>query len=257
MESRRLAITLTAGAVVVAAATQGRARWLRWGATTDELRDALPGDDLIVDAHLVATRAITIDCGPEAVWPWIAQLGQGRGGWYSYDFLENIVGCDIHSADRIVAAWQDVRVDDEVHLAPQAALLVAVVKPPRALVLRGSVPVGNTAPFDFSWAFAVRDGAHGTTRLVVRERYRYQRWWAALLVEPTEIISFVMSQKMLRSIRDRAERSVPGLEAPASTRPRRRSGRQTLPRRPPAPTRDRNSCQPTANPGQMPAGLDL
>jgi hypothetical protein len=63
---------------------------------------SLPGDDLIVSADLTATRAITVRASAGQVWPWIAQLGQGRGGFYSYDFLENLAGCDIHSADRIV-----------------------------------------------------------------------------------------------------------------------------------------------------------
>jgi hypothetical protein len=209
MESRRLATRLAAGGVGVAAVAWGRATSLGWGATADEIRSSLPGDDLVVDADMVATRGITIDCEPDAVWPWIVQLGQGRGGWYSYDFLENLVGCDIHSADRIVPAWQLLKVGDEVRLAPQAPLVVAIADPRQALVLRGCVPVGGTAPpFDFTWAFTLRKQNEGTTRLVVRERYRYLRWWTAMLVEPTEFASLVMSQRMLRGIRDRAERRV-------------------------------------------------
>src|SRR6185312_7157583 len=72
-----------------------------------------------------ATRAIAISAPADQVWPWIAQLGQGRGGFYSYDFLENLVGCDIHSADRIVPEWQDVAVGDKVRFAPEVALDVA------------------------------------------------------------------------------------------------------------------------------------
>jgi hypothetical protein len=63
---------------------------------------SLPGDDPVAHTNITGTRAISIAGGPAAVWPWIAQLGQGRGGFYSYDFLENLIGCDIHSADRIV-----------------------------------------------------------------------------------------------------------------------------------------------------------
>ena len=96
-----------------------RPRQLRWGATDQESDEPLPGDDLIADPDLTATRAITIRASADQVWPWIAQLGQGRGGFYSYDFLENLVGCNIHSADRIVPEWQDVEVGDEVKLAPQ------------------------------------------------------------------------------------------------------------------------------------------
>ena len=181
---------------------------LRWGATDQESDKPLPGDDLIANADLTATRAITIRASADQVWPWVAQLGQGRGGFYSYDFLENLVGCDIHSADRIVPEWQNVRAGDEVRLAPEVGLVVASIERGRSLVLRGGVPIGNTAPpYDFTWAFALRDEPDETTRLLVRERYAYTRPWAPLLVEPTEAVSFVMSQKMLRGIRDRAERT--------------------------------------------------
>jgi hypothetical protein len=167
----------------------------------------LPGDDLVVRADLTATRAITIRASADLVWPWIAQLGQGRGGFYSYDFLENLVGCDIHSTDRVVREWQEIGVGDEVRLAPKVGLVVASLEPGRSLVLRGGIPMGTVAPpYDFTWAFVLQDRPRGTTRLLVRERYAYARWWAPLVVEPAEAVSFMMSQKMLRGIRDRAER---------------------------------------------------
>jgi hypothetical protein len=88
-------------------------------------------------------------------------------------------------------------------------LEVAFVEPGRALVLRGGVPVGDSPPpYDFTWAFVLREEQGGRTRLLVRERYAYTQKWTALLVEPVEAISFVMSQKMIRGIRDRAERAV-------------------------------------------------
>jgi hypothetical protein len=179
---------------------------LRWGATDKELDEPLPGDDLIARADLTATRAITIGASADHVWPWVAQLGQGRGGFYSYDFLENVVGCDIHSADQIVPAWQHVGIGDEVRLAPDIGLVVAVLQPGRLLVLRGGIPMGNIAPpYDFTWAFVLHDEPGETTRLLVRERYAYTRRWARLLVESAEAVSFVMSQKMLRGIKRRAE----------------------------------------------------
>jgi hypothetical protein len=157
---------------------------------------------------LTATRAITVRASADQVWPWIAQLGQGRGGFYSYDFLENLAGCDIHSADRIVPGWQDIKIGDVIKLAPAVGLDVAVLEPGRSLVLRGGIPIGNTAPpYDFTWAWVLREEPHGTSRLLVRERYAYTRTWARFLVEPVEAVSFVMSQKMLRGIRDRAERT--------------------------------------------------
>lgn len=169
---------------------------------------ALPGDELVPEADLVATRAITIRANADAIWPWIAQLGQGRGGFYSYDWVENVAHLDIHSADYIVDQWQDISVGSEVKLGAEVPLTVVHVDRGRALVLRGGVPMGNApSPYDFTWAFVLSSEPDGTTRLMVRERYGYSRRWAWLLVEPVELISFVMTQRMMRGIRDRAERT--------------------------------------------------
>lgn len=182
--------------------------YLHWGATDDERGMALPGDELIREPDLEATRAITVRASAVDVWPWIAQLGQGRGGFYSYEALENLVGCDIQNADSVVPEWQTVAVGDEVRLYPEGGLAVAVVEPGEALVLRGGVPMEDVQPpYDFSWAFVLRERGDGTTRLVVRERYAYTRRWTPLLAEPVELVSFVMSQKMMRGIRDRAEKA--------------------------------------------------
>jgi hypothetical protein len=195
------------GGAAVAYVLLARPRQLRWGAANQEFDESLPGDDLVANANLTATRAISICTSADAVWPWIAQLGQRRAGFYSYDFLENLVGCDIHSADRIMPEWQEIEVGHEVRLAPELGLAVAAVDRGRSLVLRGGVPMGTTAPpYDFTWTFVLRDAPDGTTRLLVRERYGYIRPWARFLVEPVEAVSFVMTQKMLRGIRDRAER---------------------------------------------------
>jgi hypothetical protein len=199
------------GAIAVAAATYilfARPWHLRWGASAHECDASLPGDDLIVRPDLTATRAITVRASAGQVWPWIAQLGQGRGGFYSYDFLENLAGCDIHSADRVVPRWQDIKIGDKVKLAPAVGLDVAALQPGRSLVLRGGVPMGNASPpYDFTWAWVLRDEPGGTSRLLVRERYAYTRPWARFIVEPAEAVSFVMTQKMLRGIRDRAEQA--------------------------------------------------
>jgi hypothetical protein len=194
-------------AIGIAAAAFARARQLRWGASAQECGASLPGDDLIVSPDLTATRAITVRASAGQVWPWIAQLGQGRGGFYSYDFVENLAGCDIHSADRVVPRWQDIKIGDTVKLAPAVGLDVAALEPGRSLVLRGGVPMGNASPpYDFTWAWVLRDEPDGTSRLLVRERYAYTRPWARFIVEPAEAVSFVMTQKMLRGIRDRAEK---------------------------------------------------
>jgi hypothetical protein len=204
--TRAAAVAVAAIGSIAALAFVGRSRLRRWGATDEEIAAAQPGDELIGDANVTATRAITIRRSPDVVWPWIAQLGQGRGGFYSYDFLENLVGCDIHSADRVVPEWQQLEVGDEVRLAPTAGLRVAILEPGRALVLQGSLPIARRPPFDSTWAFVLCEQPDGTTRLLSRERYGYRRWWAPFVVEPTQAISFVMSRKMLLGIRKRAER---------------------------------------------------
>jgi hypothetical protein len=147
-QARSAAIAVAATGSIAALALNGRARLLRWGASDEEIGGLQPGDDLIRDANVTATRAITIRRSPDVVWPWVAQLGQGRGGFYSYDFLENLVGCDIHSADRIVPEWQSINVGGEVNLYPGVGLLVAHVE-----------------------AIVLREKPDRTTRLIVRERY--------------------------------------------------------------------------------------
>ncbi len=123
-----------------------RARYFRWGATDPELNIALPGDELVPVSDLTSTRAVTIRAAPDEVWPWIAQLGQGRGGFYSYDLLENLVGCDIHSAERVVSEWQSIDVGDAVHLHPEVGLVVAVMKPGRAWSCAAASRSGERRP---------------------------------------------------------------------------------------------------------------
>jgi len=144
-------------AAVIGTAALLRGRYLRWGATDEEQHRALAGDELLPAVDQSATRAITINAAAESIWPWIAQLGQGRGGFYSYDWLENlVVRADIHNANRIVPEWQHVAVGAEVRLAPEVRLQVADLEPSRALVLRGSVPMGKVAPpYEFTWAFVL------------------------------------------------------------------------------------------------------
>ncbi|GAA1980207.1 hypothetical protein GCM10009817_21170 [Terrabacter lapilli] len=220
---RRVVEPVVRGAALSAAAmTVVTLRWsaLHWGATTEETREKLPGDEILRDPGLVATRAITVEAPPEAVWPWVVQLGAGRGGFYSYDRLENLAGCQVDSAETVVEAWQHLEPGDLVHLHPKVALSVASVDPGRSLVLHAApaMAAGSSAdassgvpaaaaPYDFTWAFVLRRHPHLATRLIVRERFDYLHAWSFLLVEPLCAASSVMSREMLRGIRDRAERA--------------------------------------------------
>ena len=95
-------------AVALAGYWRARRWFLTWGTVPSEQSAVLPGDELLVAPAMTTTRAITIDAPPEAVWPWLAQMGQGRGGFYSYDWLENVFGLGIHNADRIEPDWQEL-----------------------------------------------------------------------------------------------------------------------------------------------------
>ncbi len=209
---RRPVIKIGAGISVAAGALAAHVLLLRpwllcWGATREERIALLPGDELVSSANIQATRAITVHAPTEKVWPWIAQMGQGRGGLYSYDALENLVGCNMHSAEKIVEEWQVIAPGDPFKLHPGAELEVAIVELGRALVVRGGVQLSEDGapPFDFTWAFVLEARTADTTRLLVRERYQYARRWSALVVEPVQAVSFVMTKKMLHGIRDRAE----------------------------------------------------
>jgi hypothetical protein len=169
---------------LIGAAVLLRRQCLGWGSTDEERNRALPGDDLPPTADQSATRAITVKATADNIWPWIAQLGQGRAGFYSYDRLENLIAhVDIHNASSIVTEWQNIAIGAEVRLAPEVPLQVARLEPDISLVLRGNVPMGKIdAPYDFTWAFVLLAQPDGTTRLVVRERYEYTRRWAPLIV---------------------------------------------------------------------------
>ena len=194
-------------------------RWrLGWGATEDEIRQTLPGDEFVRQPKWSYTQAITIRAPFAEVWPWLAQMGQGRGGFYSYEWLENLAGCDIHNADRILPEFQNLQVGDGVRLAPQMpGFPVAIIEPGRAIVLRGdtrlgSVPVpASSAKGDYfatTWGFYLIPQNDGTTRLIARFRSDYNdKFTNAMMYGPplVEPISCVMQRKMLLGIKQRVE----------------------------------------------------
>jgi len=113
-------------------------RWcLTWGARPGEVSMKLPGDELLADAGLVSTRAVTIDAPPAAIWPWLVQMGSGRGGAYTYDWIENLLGLHMHSARQVLPQFQDLEVGDELPLGPgRPVMRVEVCDPERTLAIR-------------------------------------------------------------------------------------------------------------------------
>jgi hypothetical protein len=206
------------GALVIATAVAWR-RWVtpwheRWGATDDEIRMSLPGDDLVVEPAQQNTRAIDIDAAPGAVWPWIVQIGADRGGFYSYEWLENLFGLGIHNSDVVVPEWQHRAVGDLVFADAKGSggWYVMEVLPGEALVLQiGDVRAGcpirrdEQLRWESTWTFVVRPAPGGRARLLVRERAGYGSRLTEAAMSPIGIISFVMTQKMLREIKARAE----------------------------------------------------
>jgi hypothetical protein len=200
-----------------------RNRYNRWGATDAEIDTPMPGDELVPEPMLGYTRAITIEAPPRQVWPWLAQFGQGRGGFYSYDALENLVGCRIHSTDRLLPEHRDPRPGDLIRSGPEgkryAAWQVLEVDAPHHLVMMGADPQTMEAPpvlesipdrgdAASTWQWALHPLTGGATRLVVRQRLafgpRQRLLWR--IVEP---LNFVMEREMLKGIRRRAEARTP------------------------------------------------
>lgn len=194
-----------------------------WGATHEEREGPLPGDDLIDGSAAQLTRAITIDAPAEQVWPWVVQLGADRGGFYSYDWLENLLGLGIHSADAVVPNWQIRAVGDLVgaSAAGDFGWYVMAIEPDRALVMKlADVQAGRPSrreepPFmEFTWSFVLEPQRDRSTRLLVRERVAFGKPVARFAYSPVGVVSFVMTRKMLLGIKERAERSREDADAP-------------------------------------------
>lgn len=215
--ARAAGLLAAAGAAYAALA---RPRMLRWGATAAEAAGALPGDELIPGARYQSTRAITIAAPAAEVWPWLVQMGQGKGGLYTYDALENLMRLNIHSADRVVPEWQSAVVGvDKVDLAPDGSMpmTLTICEPERVFVIRTGAPgEPPVAPGSFfrgeiagSWAFILAPIDEATTRLIVRFRADWRQSLAGRvarykLLEP---MHFVMERGMLRGIKRRAEKA--------------------------------------------------
>lgn len=217
---------------------KARAEFRAWGTDPLERGRSLPGDDLVPDAEAIDTRGIDIAAAPGEVWPWLVQMGFGRGGWYSYDQLD----MNRPSVDRIVPELQNLAVGDVMPTHPGGGFEVRILEPGHALVLYADRELMNTqaekspegledAPanlkatgvylentlrgdFQASWAFVVEPNDKGGTRLVERFRGRMplpENAPAAVRMGPRVagnvlVFSlFVMVRRQLLGIRDRAE----------------------------------------------------
>jgi hypothetical protein len=220
----------------------GASRWYAtWGVEDDEAVRALAGDELVPNATKTDTRGITIAAPPSDVWPWLVQMGYGRGGWYSYDRLDMRGG----SADEIHPEWQSLAVGDLLPTDPGGGFVVRALEPERSLVVlvdsdivaeqRGNGQSGNLAieapglaasgrvmgatmpqRFAASWAFVLEPVGTDRTRLIERVRFGVEAGdRGAVPAGPLLGFGvFVMMQRQMLGIRDRAERFAGGaLEA--------------------------------------------
>jgi hypothetical protein len=196
-----------AGACLIAACVMLRPLfrpwYSRWGTTSAELTRELPGDEYVSCSHGGYTQAIDIEAPADSVWSWVVQIGQDKAGFYSYELLENMIGCNIHNADRILTEYQDIKIGNRLIMHPKAPLVpVIIVKPGEALVYGGKQDE-NTANV---WIFQLNE-KQGVTRLISRWSFGYKPGLFNIiayncLIEP---IAAVMQRRMLLGIKKRAE----------------------------------------------------
>jgi hypothetical protein len=182
--------------------------YLRWGATDEDLGRAMPLDDHVPRPRLKSTMAITVNAPPEHIWPWLAQIGEApRAGYYSYEWIERVLGLDVENSRQVMPQYQHLEVGDALDQA--GSMTVLAVEPNHHLVL--GPPTAE--PVRASWAFALYPIDDRRTRLVTRVHGHWSwlgmlrdnppyTWPFYLLLEPG---AFVMERKMLLEIKTRAE----------------------------------------------------
>jgi hypothetical protein len=221
MKSRLLlwlkAIGLVLAGFVVIYAVLLRPWHLRWGTTPAEAHGILPGDELVPSAAEQVTHAITIDAPPEKVWPWLMQIGQDRSGFYSYTFLENLIGCEMPEIHQLRSDWPSRHPGETVwfgspkHFHGDARMVAGRIDPQKAFVMVmpadwQKIQSGGQAR-ESSWGFVVQPIDGGRSRLIARLRSGppanpWNQFIGALFWEPAH---FVMERRMLLTIKKLAE----------------------------------------------------
>lgn len=207
---------VTASATLAFYTLQCRPRLLTWGATQDETARAYPGDELVPDPDGTSTMATDLPAPPERVWPWLAQMGYDRGGWYSWDRLDR---WGHPGADRIAPEWQKLEEGQRLKATRDGKswFTVALLEPHRTLVLRSDLNLSGGRSFDPRtkplpqarldgiWGFHLRPAPFGETRLVVRTRgqghpRRLTRPFDLVFGEPAH---FIMHTRQFHNLRAR------------------------------------------------------
>ena len=194
----------------------------RWGTTGEEARADLPGDELVPNPKIRMTWGITINAPLETVWPWVVQIGQGRGGFYSYQFLENITGCEIYNADHILPDDQQLPLETGISLHPDMPpMSIARYEEKHFFFLHTSMNTKTMGSFDLQqgayaypekfmnvgWGFYLQESGANQTRFLSRWLADYDPSFGNkigynLFLEP---IGFIMGRQMLMGVKQRAE----------------------------------------------------
>ncbi len=216
--------------VAAAAATYKwvlRPWFLNWGATAGEIRGPWPGDEMTPGAIRQGTRSVTIHASADEIWPWLTQIGQDRGGFYSYTWLENLFGARIRNADQLLPNLADRKVGDTVWMTPKeryggkGCMRIAALEPGRSMVLvspddyEGVFPTGR-APGG-CWTFILQPLSKGVTRLILRSRGAENESLPAMLFDRLvfDPAHFIMERKMMLEIKRLAEARRPRLSVAA------------------------------------------
>jgi len=210
-------LLLTAGAGVAGLQVLHARR--NWGATAGEAGAPLPGDELVPEPAEQMTLAVTVDAPAEEIWAWLVQIGHGRGGMYSYDWLENLIGLDIHTTEEIREEWQQLAPGDRIVVVPEGygpmpagyAFTVARVHSPRALVLRQAPP---EHPWNGVWSFHIVPAGENRCRLLARSRTEAPSGLGLRIATRVgEPVTLVMTRRMLHGIKRQAERGKRSIRA--------------------------------------------
>ncbi len=195
-----------------------RPKILRMGATKDEAKRTLPGDEIVPPRPFRSTMATQLNASPEHIWPWLVQVGWGKAGFYSYNRLESLLRMDLHNADHIHSEWQDLHVGDSMWMShPRRMYLfpmtrVEKLKAPEELVFAIYGPEDADTKPSGAWSFILVPVNENTTRLLTRLQVAPRSFIGKLIfyffMEPAH---FVMQQGMFRGLRKR-------LAAPVVTR---------------------------------------
>lgn len=197
-------------AVLTAALIPVRRYYRNWGATKEECTMTLPGDELVKAPAVQATEVVSIDATADEVWPWLVQIGQDRGGLYSFETLENLIGLRFRNAGRIHPEWQQLDVGDVVRLAPKGwmglpdgvVLGVVDLVPKERIVLRAELP---ELPWEAVWSFHIVPHWEDRCRLIIRHRAGMRHPGEVLAAEFAGPVTAFLTRGMLIGIKRRAQ----------------------------------------------------